>query len=64
MLGTNRYHNVNINVAVQTDNGLYVPVVKVCSLDDCLLLFVLQHNWGHSFGIIHSTKCYCLFSGC
>ena len=23
-----RYHNVNINVAVQTDNGLYVPVVR------------------------------------
>lgn len=23
-----QYHNVNINVAVQTDNGLYVPVVR------------------------------------
>ncbi|CAN6481040.1 unnamed protein product [Victoria cruziana] len=23
-----RYHNVNINVAVQTDNGLFVPVVR------------------------------------
>lgn len=23
-----QYHNVNINVAVQTDNGLFVPVVK------------------------------------
>ncbi|KZV58805.1 dihydrolipoamide acetyltransferase component of pyruvate dehydrogenase [Dorcoceras hygrometricum] len=23
-----RYHNVNINVAVQTDNGLYVPVIR------------------------------------
>ncbi|GAB2293333.1 hypothetical protein Dimus_027535 [Dionaea muscipula] len=23
-----QFHNVNINVAVQTDNGLYVPVVK------------------------------------
>jgi len=26
-----RFKNVNINVAVQTENGLYVPVVKVCS---------------------------------
>jgi hypothetical protein len=24
-----RYHNVNINVAVQTDHGLFVPVVRV-----------------------------------
>lgn len=24
-----RYNNVNINVAVQTDNGLFVPVIKV-----------------------------------
>ena len=24
-----RFSNVNINVAVQTENGLYVPVVKV-----------------------------------
>ncbi|XP_010242279.1 PREDICTED: dihydrolipoyllysine-residue acetyltransferase component 2 of pyruvate dehydrogenase complex, mitochondrial-like [Nelumbo nucifera] len=23
-----QYHNVNINVAVQTDNGLYVPVIR------------------------------------
>ncbi|XP_009616032.1 dihydrolipoyllysine-residue acetyltransferase component 2 of pyruvate dehydrogenase complex, mitochondrial-like isoform X1 [Nicotiana tomentosiformis] len=23
-----QYHNININVAVQTDNGLYVPVVR------------------------------------
>ncbi|KAG1360793.1 Dihydrolipoyllysine-residue acetyltransferase component 3 of pyruvate dehydrogenase complex, mitochondrial [Cocos nucifera] len=23
-----RYHNVNINVAVQTDNGLFVPVIR------------------------------------
>lgn len=23
-----QYHNVNINVAVQTDNGLFVPVVR------------------------------------
>ncbi|XP_022846956.1 dihydrolipoyllysine-residue acetyltransferase component 3 of pyruvate dehydrogenase complex, mitochondrial-like [Olea europaea var. sylvestris] len=23
-----QYHNVNINVAVQTDNGLYVPIVR------------------------------------
>lgn len=23
-----QYHNVNVNVAVQTDNGLYVPVIK------------------------------------
>lgn len=29
-----RYNNVNINVAVQTDNGLYVPVVRVSG---CLL---------------------------
>jgi len=24
-----RYNNVNINVAVQTDNGLFVPVIRV-----------------------------------
>lgn len=24
-----RYHNVNVSVAVQTENGLMVPVVKV-----------------------------------
>lgn len=24
-----QYHNVNINVAVQTENGLFVPVVRV-----------------------------------
>jgi len=24
-----RYHNVNINVAVQTEHGLFVPVVRV-----------------------------------
>ena len=26
-----RYNNVNINVAVQTDNGLFVPVIRVTS---------------------------------
>jgi hypothetical protein len=24
-----RYHNGNINVAVQTDHGLFVPVIRV-----------------------------------
>jgi pyruvate/2-oxoglutarate dehydrogenase complex dihydrolipoamide acyltransferase (E2) component len=24
-----RYHNVNINVAVQTEHGLFVPVIRV-----------------------------------
>ena len=32
-----RYHNVNINVAVQTDHGLFVPVIRV-SHDLCLIL--------------------------
>ncbi len=27
-----RYHNVNISVAVQTEHGLMVPVVKVLSI--------------------------------
>lgn len=27
-----RFSNVNINVAVQTDNGLYVPIVRVSHL--------------------------------
>lgn len=33
-----RYHNVNINVAVQTDNGLFVPVVRVSDGPGLILL--------------------------
>lgn len=33
-----RYHNVNINVAVQTDNGLFVPVVRVSDVPGLILL--------------------------
>lgn len=36
-----RYHNVNINVAVQTDNGLFVPVVRVCSHPNLVLIIIV-----------------------
>lgn len=35
-----RYHSVNINVAVQTDNGLFVPVIKVM-----LLPILMEWMW-------------------
>jgi len=38
-----RFKNVNINVAVQTENGLYVPVVKVRELLIQLLTFLCRN---------------------
>lgn len=53
-----RYHNVNINVAVQTDNGLYVPVVRVSFgfLSFVLDPFVFVWN--------KLEKQCCFYSGC
>lgn len=36
-----RYHSVNINVAVQTDHGLFVPVIRV----SCVATTKSSHYW-------------------
>lgn len=38
----NRFHNVNISVAVQTDQGLMVPVVKVLSRAHLTIIMALR----------------------
>lgn len=47
-----RYHNVNINVAVQTDNGLFVPVIRV---SDWLCSMTLKYV-GALFPIISLSR--------
>lgn len=38
-----RYHNVNINVAVQTDNGLFVPVIRVSGCYSLCAVDIYSH---------------------
>ena len=56
-----RYHNVNINVAVQTDHGLFVPVIRVS--ED--LFLILQRQLLPQFQLqVLVWPCICNIAGC